>query len=85
LEKGTFLRAEELDSEACPFFISFSPYLLTISFILQGRTRNLQHKAIALLCRGFYYETKGLASIFPEFFEDSVPIKAVALACVAVC
>ena len=67
------------------FRFPFSPYLLTLSLILQGRTQNLQHKAIALLCRSFYYETKGLASTFPRFFEDAVPIKAVALACVAVC
>ena len=59
--------------------------MLDLFIILQGKTQNFQHKAIGLLCRAYYYEAKGLASIFPEAFGNAVPDNAIALACTAVC
>lgn len=83
LEKGVFLRAEERDADV-RVFTSFSHCKSINLFITQGKMHNLQHKAVALLCRVFYYETKGLALLYPDVFKDAVPEKAVTLACTAV-
>jgi hypothetical protein len=50
----------------------------------QGRTNNLSHPALEMLCTSFYYGKNGLASMFSKEFDGEVPEKALALAATAV-
>ena len=50
----------------------------------QGRTRNIQHAALAAVCKAFYFRRGKLASKFPEIFKDGVPDKAVVFVAVGV-
>jgi len=49
----------------------------------EGRTNNISHPALEVLCTSFFYGKNGLASQFPNEFEGEVPEKAIVLAATA--
>jgi hypothetical protein len=50
----------------------------------QGRTQNIQHKAIRNIIQAFYYQKENMGRRFPDEFGESVPNPAVSLVCCAV-
>ena len=63
--------------------VSISLYSFTIS-VVQGRTNNLMHPAIAEICKLVFYGPGKLSSHCEEFLNE-VPSRVVALVATVVC